>query len=223
VARRRFQRGSFIKEANGGMYSMHCLDTEQSDGSLLTKQVKRFLGNLSQFSERAGRQTHAKIMEEVNRERGSVLPVKRGQTFEDAVAMWRAAIAPNLSPATVRPRESFLRTHILPRFGKHTLQDIGVGELQQFATDLRDKVSGKTIVNVLSTVFGVLDYAGRCGMKVANVGFTDSQIGSTSRNAPVPFFTRAQALDIIGAAKEPFKTLFALAWYTGMRAGELVA
>jgi integrase len=223
VTRRRFQRGSFIKEANGGMYSVHYIDVEQPDGSFATKQVKRFLGNLGYMSERAARQAHAKTMEEVNHKRGSVAPVRRGQTFADAVAVWRAAIAPNLSPATVRPRESFLRTHILPRFGKAALQDIGVGELQQFATDLRLVLSGKSVVNVLGTVFGVLDYAERCGMRVQKVGFGDLELGSTARQTPVAFFTREQANDIIAASAEPFKTLFSVAWFTGMRAGELLA
>ena len=60
-------------------------------------------------------------------------------------------------------------------------------------------------------------------MKVAKVGFTDLQLRSTERETPVAFFTRAQANDIIAAAEEPFKTIFALAWYTGCRAGELLA
>jgi integrase len=95
--------------------------------------------------------------------------------------------------------------------------------VQQFATDLRNSVSGKTIVNILSALFAVLKYAERCGMKVPNVGFKDLQLGSTAREAPAAFFRREQANDIIAAAKEPFKTLFAVAWMTGMRAGELLA
>ena len=190
VARRRFQRGSFIKEVNGGMYSVHYIDVEQPDGSLATKQVKRFMGNLSYMSERAARQAHAKTMEEVNHKRGNVAPVRRGQTLGDAVAMWRAAIAPNLSPATVRPRESFLRTHILPRFGKAALQEIGVGELQQFATDLKLVLSGKSVVNVLGTVFAVLRYAERCGMRVQKVGFADLVLGATTRVTPVALHYR---------------------------------
>ncbi|MGO9590629.1 MAG: hypothetical protein ACLP3K_11370 [Candidatus Acidiferrales bacterium] len=76
------------------------------------------------------------------------------------------AIAPNLSPATVRQRESYLQAHITPRFGKSTVQSMGVQELQQFATDLRKSLSRKTILNVLGTVFTILDYARRCGIQV---------------------------------------------------------
>jgi integrase len=206
------------------MYSSHYIDVAGPDGAATTKKVKRFLGNLGQMSERAARREHARIMEIVNLKRGSVAPVHKGQTFTDAVKKWRSAIAPNLSPATVRPRESFLKVHIVPRFAQAALHELGVGEMQQFATDLRaQSLSGKTVVNILSTVFAILDYAKRCGMRVQKVGFTDLQLGSTTRETPVAFFSRAQATDIIQAAKEPFKTLFAVAWCTGMRAGELLA
>jgi integrase len=94
---------------------------------------------------------------------------------------------------------------------------------QKFATDLGKTVSGKTVVNILSAMFAVLRYAERCGMKVAKVGFTNLQLGSTEPETPVAFFTRDQVHDIIAAAEEPFKTLFSLGWYTGCRAGELLA
>jgi integrase len=111
----------------------------------------------------------------------------------------------------------------MPRFKDAALLNIGVHELQQFATDLRKKVSGKTIVNVLSAVFAVVRYAERCGMKVAKVGFADLELGSITRETPAAFFKREQANDIVAAATEPFKTIFALAWFTGCRAGELLA
>jgi integrase len=222
VARRRFQKGSFIREGNG-FYSMFYVDAVGPDGAAATKQVKKFLGNLNQMSERAARREHARIMEDVNLKRGSLAPVLKGQTFADAVSRWRSAVAPNLSPSTVRPRESYLRTHIMPRFAQSALHDMGVHELQQFATDLRKSVSGKTVVHILGAVFAVFRYAERCGMKVPKVGFADLQLGTTTRETPVAFFTREQAQIIIAEAKEPFKTLFAVAWFTGLRAGEIMA
>jgi integrase len=205
------------------MFNMHYIDAVGPDGLAVTKQVKKFLGNLAQISERAARREHALIMERVNQERGSLRPVPRGQTFADAVKKWRSAIAPNLSPATVRPRESYLRAHIMPVFEQRALLEMDVSAIQQFATDLRKTLSGKTVVNILGTIFTILDYAERCGMRVPKVGFTDLQLGSTTREKPVAFFTRDQAHLIIAEAKEPFKTLFAVAWYTGLRAGEILA
>lgn len=202
---------------------MHYIDVIGSDGAIATKQVKQFIGNVNTISERAARREHTRIMEDVNHKRGSIAPIPKGQTFAVAVDRWRQAIAPNLSPSTVRPRESFLRVHIMPRFGTCGLNEIGVGEIQQFATDLRKSVSRKTVFQVLCTIFAVVRYAERCGMKVQRVNFADLELGTNTRETPVPFFTREQATDIIAAAKEPFKTLFSVAWCTGMRAGEILA
>ena len=94
------------------MYSIFYDDIEGD-----TKRVRQFLGSLQQTSERAARREHDRIMQQVNRRRGSVAPAYRGQTFTDAVNLWRQAIAPNLSPAAVRARESGLRLYVLPRFG----------------------------------------------------------------------------------------------------------
>lgn len=217
VLRRRFQKGCFVVEPDGRMYSMFYVDT---DGG--SKRVKKYLGKLGEMSERAARREHARIMDGINHQRGSVAPVYKGQTFGEAVNKWREAVAPQLSPGTVRQRESHLRAHVLPRFEKTGLHEIGVHEVQCFATDLRKRLSRKSITNVLCGVFAILKYAERCGMKVQRVGFADIQLGTNSP-VDVPFFTRSQAEQIIEAAKEPFKTLFAVAWFTGMRAGEILA
>ena len=150
--------------------------------------------------------TVGRPMQEVNRQRGSVAPAIKGRTFQDATEAWRRAIAPNLSPATVRQRESYLRVHVLPRFGTSAPHAVNVQQLQMFATELREKVSRKTIVNILSAVFAVLAYARKCGIQVSDVRFKDLELGSP-QDPDVPFFTREQASQIINAAKEPYKTL----------------
>ena len=72
-------------EANGGFYSQFYIDAVGPDGATVTKQVKKFLGNISQMSERAARREHARIMEDVNFKRGSIAPAPKGRTFADAV------------------------------------------------------------------------------------------------------------------------------------------
>jgi integrase len=205
------------------MYSKYYEDAVGPDGSTVTKQVMRFIGDIKLMSERAARREHARIMDAVNAKRGSIAPVPKGQSFSDALARWRSAIAPNLSPASVRSMESALRTHITPRFGQHGLQEIGLHEVQQFATDLRKVVSGKTAINILNALFAVTRYAGRCGMKVQKVGYADIELGDVRRQTAAPFFTKEQVAQIIAAAAQPFKALFAVAFFTGCRAGEILA
>jgi integrase len=162
-------------------------------------------------------------MEDVNRRRGSVAPAYKGQTFAEITRLWRTAIAPNLSPATVRQRESYLRAHILPRFKDAAPHALDVAALQEFATELRKTHSRKTVINVLSAVFSILDYAGRCGTPISKVRFADLQLGGSTNVQRGTFLTRAQATRIIAASPEPYHTLFATAWATGLRAGELLA
>jgi len=218
VMRRRFQRGAFVQEA-GGWYSMW-YEAREDGGS---KRVKRLIGRCADMSERSARRAHAIQMDKVNQDRGSLAPIIKGQSFAEAVKNWRRAVAPNLSPATVRARESHLRVHITPRFGDAALSEIGVHELQQFATDLRKTVSRKTVVHILTTIFGVVHYAKRRGITVNKVAFADLELGARGDATVVPFFTREQAAQIVEAAKEPHKTLFTLAWFTGLRSGEVLA
>jgi integrase len=60
-------------------------------------------------------------------------------------------------------------------------------------------------------------------MRVSGVKFGDIELGTQTERTVVPFFTRQQAADIVEQAREPFKTLFSLAWYSATRSGEILA
>ena len=224
VAKRRFQQGCFQLKDNVA-YSFYYEDFQRADGTLGTRKVRHKVGCVGpdDMSLRAAQREHDRIMQEVNRKRGSVAPAAKGRTIRDTVTEWLAAVAPHLSPATVRQRESYLRKHILPRFGDAAPHTLDVSALQEFATELRKTLSRKTVVNILGTVFVILGYAGRCGTLVSKVSFSDIELGVTTCEPAAAFFTREQAGRIITASKEPYKTMFAVAWDTGLRAGELLA
>jgi integrase len=97
-----------------------------------------------------------------------------------------------------------------------------VAALQEFANDLSQKLAKKTVVNILSAVFVILDFAARCKMAVSKVSFEDLKIGTVKSKLRL-FLTREQASRIIEASKEPYKTLFTVAWVSGCRAGEILA
>jgi len=177
---------------------------------------------LSVMSERAALREHDLFMAHINRHRGSVPSPIRGETFQDAVNAWKKDVAPQLSPATVRQRESCLRIHILPAFAKSATHALDVRALQQFATSLQINLSPKTIVNVLETVFAVLRYAKKSGMRISEVSFSDLTLRA-AETPERPYFTSAQVSQIVRAAREPYRTMFALASLMGARAGELLA
>lgn len=223
VAKRRFQKGQFEIKDNGAMYSLYYVDAKKPDGTWTTKRVRHFIGNLESMSERAGRREHERIMHNVNQKRGSVAPSVRGKSFKDCVAAWRSAIAPHLSPSTVRQRESYLRAHILPRFKDSTPQSLDLPTLQQFATDLRKTLSRKTTINILSAIFAILDYARKCGVAAPKVTFSDLELGEPTSPPDALPFTPEESARIIAAAEEPYKTMFMTDRMTGLRAGELLS
>ena len=192
VAKRRFQKGRF-EIVNGVAYSLFYEDVQQPDGLAVSHRARHAIGRIGPdgMSERAARREHDRRMQEVNRKRGSVAPASRGETFADALKLWQSAVAPLLSPATVRQRECYLRVHVLPRFKTAALHGMGVEQLQQFATELRGRLSRKTVVNILSTVFAVFGYARRCGLRVSNVGFKDLELGAEPNERGLLFPNRA--------------------------------
>jgi integrase len=224
VAKRRFQKGCFqIK--NGMAYTFYYEDAERTDGTLYTRKVRHFIGRVGAdgMSERAACKEHDRIMQDVNAKRGSVAPTIHGHTFLDAVDAWRKAIAPALSPATVRGMESHLKIHVLPKFKESAPHDLDVPTLQQFATDLIGrKLSQKSIANIMQTVFTILNHAETCKMRVCKVGLENLKLGGVGPK-PAPCFTPSHSQAIIQAAAEPHHTLFAVAALTGVRAGELLA
>jgi integrase len=98
-----------------------------------------------------------------------------------------------------------------------------VPALQQFATELRNKISRKTVVQVLVTISGILRYAEKSGIRSAKVSLKDLSIGTESASLLRPYFTKEQVQKIIAESKEPYRTMFTLTWGTGLRSGELLA
>jgi integrase len=221
VLKRRYQTGCFRVE-NGKAYTLFYRDVQLPDGALRSERARHCHGDLSSMSRREARRLHDVFMDSINRQRGSVPASVKSHTFRSAVDAWRSAVAPQLSPATVRQRDSYLRTHILPRFGDAPPDALDVPTMQQFATELQQLVAPKTVINVLGTVFAILRYAKKCRIRTVDVSFCDLTLrnGEPSER---PYFTSDEASRIIAAVEQPYKTMFALAATTGLRAGELLA
>jgi hypothetical protein len=224
VAKRRFQKGRF-EVVNGAAYTLYYEDVPQASGLTLSRRARRLIGRIgvNGMSQRSALREHQAFMQTVNLKRGSVAPAVVGRTFEDMVNLWRNDVAPHLATSTLRQRESHLRQHILPKFGKQAPHTLTVPILQQFATALRQKVSRKTVVQVLVTISGIQKYVIKHGVRAVVVSLKDLEIGRQGAVARRPFFTKEQVGQIIGLAKEPYQTMFTLAWCTGLRAGEILA
>ena len=194
------------------------------DGSARSVKGRFDLGKVGVVSELSARREHDRLRQQINRERGSVPPAPKGESFKDAASLYIDAIAPHLADSTVRQRKSHLRCHLLPRFGAESLMAMDVRAVQSFVTDLlkpRPRES-KTIKNILGTFFAILTYAKKCGMRTSEITIKDLTITPNRGGTEAPHFTPEVAERIIAEAKEPYKTIFSLAWRAGLRSGELL-
>lgn len=185
------------------------------NGTIITERARNLIGDLNTMSERAARREHDLFIAEINRRRGSVPVSIKGETFEDAVDAWRRDVAPQLSPSNGAAAGKLLPHPCSSCVRKGSSHALNVPALQRFATSLQG-LSSKTIVNMLEAIVAVLRYAKKCGMRTTPVSFSDLTI----REQEVferPYFTSEQVGQIIRAAKEPYKTMFALAslWEPG--------
>lgn len=94
--------------------------------------------------------------------------------------------------------------------------------LQCFTTELLSKLSRKSILNVLGTLFVILDHAKQCGIRAPDVSLSSIKLTRGREAVEAVYFKRKDAQRILQEAREPYRTIFALAWATGLRAGELL-
>jgi integrase len=125
-------------------------------------------------------------------------------------------------PSTVRQYKSALDQRFLPEFGDLRLSDVEQTDLLEFKEKLMGKkIADSTIRNVFVPVQAVFRRARKMGDIAINPA-EDLELptGETlKRNAVTP----ADALVLINALPESERALWATAFYTGLRRGELRA
>jgi integrase len=219
VPKRRYQEGLFKKE-NGNFYSFFRRDRAMPDGTTRSVFTRIHLGKVGEVSELCARREHDRLRQQINRERGSVPTAPKGEKFADVAKTYMKDIAPQLSPATKRQRESHLRAHLLPRFGSMALMAIDVQAVQQFVTE-RSATSRKSVLNLIGTMNSILGYAKKCGIRVPDIPAGAVKIADRDE-AEAVYFKQTDVQQILKLAREPYRTMFTLAAMTGLRAGELL-
>ena len=224
VPRRRFQKGRLVIRGvrNPQRCGLYREDVLQTNGTV--RRVRRTvrLGPVSQLSERAAWAKFQPYLDRVNSARP--LPKKSGMTLEGFVVEWRSTIAVNLKASTVRAAESHLRVHILPKLGKILLPDINTKIVQTFVTSLALRgLQRKTIENVLLTLSSLLRKAKAWDYATSIVSLSDLTLPREGIKKEQRCFTAEEIGRIIGAASEPFATIWALTAVLGLRVGEVLA
>ena len=93
---------------------------------------------------------------------------------------------------------------------------------QIFVTQLSQKASRKTVLNVVGTLSSMVSTARKWGYVTEAVKMGDLALPHEGVRPEARFFTPEQVRRIIALAPEPSRTMFAVAAMTGIRAGELL-
>lgn len=195
-------------------------DRKMPDGSTRSVFTRICLGKVGSIAELSARREHDRLRQIIDRERGSVPTAPQGETFAEVAKTQMKDVAPQLSPATKRQRESHLRAHLFPRFGEMALMAIDVPALQRFVTDLG--ACRKSTLNLLVTITAVLSYAKKCNIRVPEIPVGSITISGDRDGAEAVYFKLDEVRQIIQLAPEPYKTIFILAAVSALRAGELL-
>lgn len=146
----------------------------------------------------------------------------RVATVEQLAERWKTEILALRKPSGSAPKLSNLNRHIIPRLGKVRLDALGVENQQIFITQLSQTAkSSLSVITIFTTLASMLSTSKKWGYICEPVRWEDLVFPP---RAPQPgrTFTVEQARQIISEAEYPFKLMYAIAAYTGLRAGEIM-
>ena len=223
MARRRYQRGYlYLRGKKTSVWIGRWReDVMRTDGSI--QRIKRsiVIGTRTEIPTRRLAERRFETM--LSRVNSPSYRPGRVATFAEFADRWRTEVLIHRKPSGARAAESHLRCHILPLLGKMKLEDLGLEVQQTFVTRLAEKVSSKTAANVTGTLSVILSTAKNWGYICEPVDFGKLVMPSEEVKEAARFFTADEARQIIAAAGQPFRTMFAIAAMTGMRVGEILA
>jgi Phage integrase, N-terminal SAM-like domain len=87
----------------------------------------------------------------------------RAASVEEFAERWKEQVLSQRKPSTKKAAESHLGAYIIPQLGKLRLDDLGVENQQMFVGYLSERVSRKTVVNIVGTLSSMLNTAKNWG------------------------------------------------------------
>lgn len=223
LARKRYQKGRvFLRgKANPVWVGRWREDVIGADGRTQRVERSEVLGLKSEIpTRRLALRRLEPLLYKVN-----ALDYRPGRiaTLVEFAARWKETVLSQHKPSSQKAAQSHLQCHILPQLGAARLDAIGKEAQQVFVTRLSHTVSRKTVLNVVCTLSAVLRKAKEWGYVCERVDFEALEFPEDAVKREPRFFTATQVRQIIDAAEEPFRTMFAVLAMTGIRTGELFA
>jgi len=144
--------------------------------------------------------------------------------FGEAADAWLVGQVAELRPATRAIYSNAIETHLRPRWGRRRLDTITVEDVARLVRELREEGKAEwTIAGVVKAANRAFKFAKRCmnwhGQNPV-LELEKSERPKVSAAARRPIFVGDQLAQTLAAAREPYKTLFAVGSVTGARLSE---
>ena len=147
--------------------------------------------------------------------------------FGDAAERWLAEQVSELRPATRAAYENAVRVHLAPRWGSRRLDTIGVDDAARLVRELRAEGKAEwTISGITKAASRIFTFALRRSSWHGTNPIPLLENGERPKVSATPrrrIFEGDELAQTLTAAREPWRTLFAVAAVTGGRLSELLA
>ena len=141
--------------------------------------------------------------------------------FKDYSEKWLDKYAKaNVKLSTLRTYRNTLKIHVLPVIGHYEISRISPESIQGLIARTKEGRTPKTANNVLVLLKRMFKYAIIWGYLMRNP--TDNVAKIKTAHKEMGYLTAEEVRKFLASAREPFKTLFMTAIFTGMRRGELL-
>jgi integrase len=225
MARKRYQKGSVFltgkqKDKWIGRYRE---DVIEPDGMVRRVRRDAILGTKREFPTKRLAQRRLDVL--LARINGLDYRASRVATFDEFLERWKEEILPSQKPSSQRAVRSHLKMYIVPELGKVRLEQFGVENRQTFIARMATRaskkaVSRKTVLNVLGTLSTILTTARDWGYSCSELDTTKLHLPARGMKSEARLFTVEQLQKILAIAEEPWRTLYCILAFDGLRAGE---
>jgi integrase len=225
MARKRYQKGSVFltgkqKDKWIGRYRE---DVIGPDGAVRRVRRDTILGTKREFpTKRLAQRRLDVVLARIN---GLDYRASRVATFEEFLERWKEEVLPSQKPSSQRAVRSHLKMYIIPELGKVRLEQFGVENQQTFIARMATRaskkaVSRKTVLNVLGTLSTILTTARDWGYSCSELDTSKLHLPARGMKCEARLFTVEQLQKILAIAEEPWRTLYCILTFDGLRAGE---
>jgi integrase len=223
MARRRYQKGSLRIRGKGNQVweLLWREDYIKRDGTLGRRLVSKVIGPVRDFTRRQAQKIADEFLRPLNQ--GKITPHSTILFSEFVERYFIPNAFPTLKLSTQIRYRRTLKNHLLPAFGEYRLCEIGTLEIQSVALKKIEAGLGWACVdhfrNLMSKVFATAKKWGYFA------GENPARGVELPENRPVRekhILTPEQVPALLGALREPFRTMVLLAILTGLRVGEIL-